>query len=141
MVCPYCQHNDTAVVNSRQHKSQPKIWRRRRCVRCKTTFTTYELLAAKELPMVTADNGSSVSFSMPRLMISIYNVLPTSQTRADDSQALADSVYQQLSERSSSTLSTRDIANTTHTVLKRFNPRSGLSYGVAHNIITPDTLK
>ncbi len=140
MVCPYCQHNDTAVVNSRQHKSQSKIWRRRQCVRCKTTFTTYELVAHKELPSVLSGTVTT-PFNTTALLISIYTCLPNSTRRAEHAQALADTVYQKLSERSESSLSSKDIAETTYEVLRRFNPRSGLTYAVEHNIITPDTLK
>ncbi len=140
MVCPYCQHNDTSVVNSRQHKSLSKIWRRRQCVRCKTTFTTYELVAHKELPSVMT-SSETAPFSTTKLLISIYTCLPVSSRRAEHAQALAETVYQKLSERSESSLSGKVVADTTYEVLKRFNPRSGLSYAVEHNIITPDTLR
>lgn len=140
MVCPYCQHNDTSVVNSRQHKSQSKIWRRRQCVRCKTIFTTYELVAHKELPSVMS-GSQTTPFNTTKLLISIYTCLPDSPRRAEHAQALSDTVYQMLSERSGSSLANETIANTTYEVIKRFNPRSGLTYAVEHNIITPDTLK
>lgn len=141
MVCPYCQHNDTSVINSRQHSVQPKIWRRRKCQRCKTTFTTYEQIAEKELPLVSI-SGTHQKFSLPRLMLSIYTYLPdTLPQRADDAHALATSVYQQLTKHASADLTREDIAKTTYTVLGRFHAHSGLSYAVAHKIITSNSLK
>ena len=141
MVCPYCHHHDTHVTNSRQHKMQSKIWRRRKCERCKTTFTTYELIAQKELPLVTG-KGSPTSFSIPVLLLSIYDcLLPSTPDKADVAQALADTVYHELTERTEAVLTRQTIAKTTYDVLRRYNARIGLSYGVAHEIITPDTLK
>lgn len=141
MVCPYCHHSDTSVTNSRQHNVLPKIWRRRKCTRCKTIFTTYEQIAEKELPLVVGKRKHK-QFSLPHLMLSIYTYLPeTLPNRADDAHALATSVYQLLSARTSADLTSAIIADTTYTVLGRFNAHSGLSYAVAHKIITPDTLK
>jgi len=137
MVCPYCQHTDTSVTNSRQHRREPRIWRRRRCSRCKTTFTTYEELAKKDLPHIKTPRGTTV-FSVPRLMSSIYTCLPTtSDNRADDAYALATTVYMQLSAATGSHLSLTDITTTTYEVISRFDPTSGLRYGVDHGIITP----
>ena len=91
--------------------------------------------------MVQSVSGKPTAFSMAKLTISIYSKLPNTPHKADHAQALADSVYQTLSERTSPSLYTKDIADTTYTVLRRFNAQSGLSYAVAHNIITPDAIK
>lgn len=139
MVCPYCQHNDTSVTNSRQHRKEPRIWRRRRCVRCKTIFTTYEQLAEKDLPHVVY-RGESTVFSLPRLMVSIYAVLDNSPKRADNAQALAQTVYHELSTTSSAQLERDVIVQATYRTLLRYNATSGLTYGVKHGIITTDTL-
>lgn len=141
MVCPYCQHYDTNVTNSRQHKSLSKIWRRRQCIRCKAVFTTYEQVAEKELPLVTG-KGKPVGFSIPKLLVSIYEHLPTSsETRADDAQALATTIYHELSEGSHATLTREMIADTTYQVIRRYNAHSGLSYAVAHGLVSPDSVR
>ena len=142
MVCPYCQHRDTNVTNSRQHRDQPRIWRRRQCTRCKTTFTTYESVAEKELPLIVDPNKKKpVTFSMPKLLISIYECLPADDPkRADNAQALALSVYHELSERTSAELERSAIAKTAYEVITRYNARSGLSYGVSHGLITPESM-
>ncbi|MEO5690608.1 MAG: hypothetical protein ABIQ64_00275 [Candidatus Saccharimonadales bacterium] len=97
-------------------------------------------MAHKELPSIVS-GAQTTPFNTTKLVISIYTCLPESTKRAEHAQALADTVYQMLSERSEPSLSSRIVAETTYEVLKRFNPRSGLSYAVEHNIITPDTLK
>lgn len=142
MVCPYCHHRDTNVTNSRQHREQPRVWRRRQCSRCKTTFTTYESVAEKELPLVIDPHKKKpVTFSLPKLLVSIYESLSVdSPNRADDAQALAMSVYRELSEATDAVLERATIAMTTYEVLTRYNARSGLSYGVVHGLITPESM-
>ncbi len=40
MLCPFCTHEDTAVVDSRL--SEEGVRRRRECIKCRRRFTTYE---------------------------------------------------------------------------------------------------
>ena len=42
MVCPFCNAEDTAVVDSRKNVDGDAIRRRRECSDCATRFTTYE---------------------------------------------------------------------------------------------------
>ena len=44
MRCPFCAHDDTQVVETRESDEGDVIRRRRRrCLRCDKRFTTYEL--------------------------------------------------------------------------------------------------
>lgn len=44
MLCPFCEHNYTKVIDSRQANDGQAIKRRRQCqcISCKKRFTTYE---------------------------------------------------------------------------------------------------
>ena len=42
MICPYCEHNDDKVIDSRSSEGGKVIRRRRECLRCSKRFTTYE---------------------------------------------------------------------------------------------------
>ena len=42
MKCPYCQANDSSVIDSRELQGAESIRRRRRCNVCGKRFTTYE---------------------------------------------------------------------------------------------------
>lgn len=50
MICPYCQHPDHRVVESRVPDSKDAIRRRRECLSCGQRFTTYERM--EEMPLV-----------------------------------------------------------------------------------------
>lgn len=42
MQCPYCNSNETQVIDKRETKNYLVTRRRRECLRCKKRFTTYE---------------------------------------------------------------------------------------------------
>ena len=43
MKCPFCKHNGTDVIDSRQLNSGELVKRRRQCNSCKERFTTHEI--------------------------------------------------------------------------------------------------
>ena len=42
MVCPYCNKQETSVIDSRKNNEGNSIRRRRECPKCDLRFTTYE---------------------------------------------------------------------------------------------------
>ena len=42
MLCPYCQNQDTKVIDSRETENIEVTRRRRECLKCQKRFTTYE---------------------------------------------------------------------------------------------------
>jgi transcriptional repressor NrdR len=56
MRCPFCQHDDTQVKDSRPTEDNTAIRRRRFCPGCGARFTTFERVYLREL-MVVKSNG------------------------------------------------------------------------------------
>lgn len=56
MRCPFCQHADDRVVDSREGGDGDVIRRRRECLECKRRFTTYERVDIV-MPMVVKKDG------------------------------------------------------------------------------------
>ncbi len=56
MRCPFCQHADDRVVDSREGGDGDVIRRRRECLACKRRFTTYERIDVV-MPMVVKKDG------------------------------------------------------------------------------------
>ena len=66
MWCPFCNHDDTRVVDSRVTSDGMQIRRRRECVSCSSRFNTYEtpeLIA----PRVIKSDGIREDFSEDKL--------------------------------------------------------------------------
>ncbi len=91
MNCPYCGHQDSKVVDSRDVNDG--IRRRRQCLRCGSRFTTYERLQPASLFVIKKDERRE-EFSRNKLLIGIRKAcekrpLPTGAVDklADDIEA------------------------------------------------------
>ncbi|HEX3082049.1 MAG TPA: ATP cone domain-containing protein, partial [Candidatus Saccharimonadia bacterium] len=54
MLCPYCEHDDTKVVDKREADAT-STRRRRECLSCHQRFTTYERVEQAELVVAKHD--------------------------------------------------------------------------------------
>ncbi len=68
MVCPYCGHEDSKVIDSRD--AGEGIRRRRECLQCGLRFTTYERVQTTALLVVKRD-GRREEFNRDKLMNSL----------------------------------------------------------------------
>ena len=62
MVCPFCNAEDTAVVDSRNNVDGDAIRRRRECSACSTRFTTYE---KSEIDLIVKKLNKSINSNSP----------------------------------------------------------------------------
>ena len=87
MRCPYCQHTDTKVTDSRTTDEGNSIRRRRECINCGRRFTTYEII--EEVPlMVLKKNGRRELFDRGKLLNGLL--------RACDKRTVPMSVMEQV---------------------------------------------
>jgi transcriptional repressor NrdR len=68
--CPFCGHDETAVVDTRLSDEGDIVRRRRKCNVCDKRFTTYER-AEIRLPQVVKKNGSRTELSRDKLRASL----------------------------------------------------------------------
>lgn len=60
MKCPFCNHNDSRVIDSRSAEEGTTIRRRRECVSCGRRFTTYEVVEKIPLMVIKQDGRREV---------------------------------------------------------------------------------
>ena len=85
MRCPYCSHDDTQVVETRESDEGDVIRRRRRCLKCDKRFTTYERPEIA-LPAVAKKDGTRADFDAAKLRSSMLLALrkrPVSMEQVD----------------------------------------------------------
>jgi transcriptional repressor NrdR len=69
MMCPFCRHGETKVIDSRTSQDFT-IRRRRECLSCERRFTTYEKI--EEMPVkVIKKDGSRVPFDREKIRIGL----------------------------------------------------------------------
>ena len=74
MRCPFCQHDDTQVKDSRPTEDNAAIRRRRVCPACGARFTTFERVQLRDL-IVIKKSGRRVPFDRDKLMRSIQHAI------------------------------------------------------------------
>lgn len=70
MKCPFCQHADTQVLDTRVSEEGDAIRRRRRCSSCDKRFTTYERIELT-MPVVVKKNGNRTEYDSGKLRASL----------------------------------------------------------------------
>ena len=70
MRCPFCSHEDTQVVETRDSDEGDVVRRRRRCQSCDKRFTTYEH-AEIALPSVVKKDGTRAEFDPAKVRASM----------------------------------------------------------------------
>ncbi|WP_338758630.1 transcriptional regulator NrdR [Massilia sp. METH4] len=86
MKCPFCQHDEIHVLDTRVSEEGDAIKRRRRCGRCDKRFTTYERIELS-MPFVVKKNGSRMEYSEAKLRGSLMLALrkrPVAAAAVDD---------------------------------------------------------
>jgi transcriptional repressor NrdR len=136
MFCINCFNSGTAVANSRPNKKQPSVWRRRKCPKCGTVFTTYERPSLADNKAVQLSDGNQEVFNLGKLIISITKAfahLP--EEAAYNSLWLAQTVEDRLSTQRE-VITPEDIEAAAHDVLRYFDELAAVQYAAQHHMIT-----
>ena len=83
MNCPFCNHQETKVVDSRDTNDGKITRRRRECIKCNARFSTYEEVEILRLAIVKKD-GSKVDYDKGKIINGIKKALekrPVTQER------------------------------------------------------------
>ena len=91
MRCPYCDHQDDRVVDSRSCRDGQAIRRRRECINCEQRFTTYEYIEHAPLTIVKRD-GNREPFDRSKLLDKIQLACYKTSVSVDQIEELVDQV-------------------------------------------------
>lgn len=86
MHCPFCQHEDTRVIDSRLTEDGATVRRRRECPQCGERFNTFETAELK-LPTIVKSGERRESFDERKLRVSFERALqkrPVATDAVDD---------------------------------------------------------
>lgn len=108
MKCPFCNADDTNVLDSRVSEEGSKIRRRRRCQACDKRFTTYETVELR-LPQVVKHDGNRSEFDRNKLLTGFKRALHKRPVPADDVEAAIDRIIQKFLGLGEREVSSRSI--------------------------------
>ncbi len=91
MRCPYCKHDETSVVDSRDAREGQEIRRRRECLKCQKRFTTYERADAV-YPWVVKKDGRREIFDPDKIKSGVLRAVEKRPISIHDAEKLVDEV-------------------------------------------------
>jgi len=86
MHCPFCESEDTKVIDSRLSEDGYAVRRRRKCLRCEERFTTYEK-AETLMPRIVKQDGRREIFNEEKLRTGILRALEKRPVQMSDVDA------------------------------------------------------
>ena len=124
MRCPYCQHTDSRVLESRSTEAGQSVRRRRECLRCKHRFTTYERIEFVPLTVIKRD-GNRESFDRSKLLRGIVRACEKTGIPQRRLEVLVDEIEAELQQQSGREVTTNEIGEL---VLRYLRDESEVAY-------------
>jgi transcriptional repressor NrdR len=124
MKCPFCNHVENKVIDSRISKDGNAIRRRRECIGCGKRFTTYEFVE-EVLPMVVKKDGRREPFDRTKIRSGIKKACEKRPISTDVIETLVDNV-----ERACQELQGKEIPSTAigEAVMRELQALDGVAY-------------
>ena len=95
MKCPKCSRDNDKVIDTRPAREGASVRRRRECLECGFTFTTYEELDGGDVTVIKA-NGGRQPFDRAKLDLAIRRACGKRPVSDDQIRTVIDSVIAKL---------------------------------------------
>lgn len=130
MRCPYCQSDDSKVIDT-THDSHGGIRRRRECLECKQRFSSYErpILAT---PLIVKQDGTREEFDREKLERGIRIACAKRPVSAADIERLVGQVEAELQRLGKSEVSSRIIGDQVIRGLKEMDQIAYIRYAIVY---------
>ena len=127
MRCPFCNHEDTQVKDSRPSEDGSSIRRRRFCASCNSRFTTFERVQLRELTVVKS-NGERRLFDREKIAKSMAIALRKRPVDADSVEMAINRIVQKLESEGESDIPTRRVGSLVMDELKNLDAVAYIRY-------------
>jgi transcriptional repressor NrdR len=121
MRCPFCEHPEDKVVDSREAQDGRATRRRRECLACGRRFTTYERVD-EILPQVVKKDGRRESYDRDKIVKGLEIACQKRPVSREQIEALVASVERQLQEDGEREVRSSVIGETVMARLKDLDP-------------------
>ena len=108
MKCPYCEFEESKVVDSRPTDEGEAIRRRRECLQCGKRFTTYEKVETTPL-MVIKKDGSRQMFDSQKLLNGIMRACEKRPVATKDMERIVADIESTMQNQLQREISSEEI--------------------------------
>lgn len=124
MKCPYCNHEETQVIDTRETENLETTRRRRECLKCNKRFTTYERVEEADIIVVKKD-GRRERFERKKVLGGILKACEKRDITLDKIDKLVDEVESDLRKRDSVELDSKVVGEL---VMKKLKSLDKVAY-------------
>lgn len=110
MRCPYCNHADTRVTDSRLAGEGVQIRRRRECLECEERFTTYEV-AELSMPRIVKGDDRREPFDIEKLKRGMLHALEKRPVNTQDVEEAIERIKNKLLSAGVSELPSKQVGD------------------------------
>jgi transcriptional repressor NrdR len=110
MKCPYCNYEETQVIDTRETENLEATRRRRECIKCKRRFTTYERVEEADI-VVVKKAGKRERFERQKLVNGILKACEKRPISLERIEKLVDDVESELRKRDTVEVDSKIIGN------------------------------
>jgi len=124
MKCPFCNHPESKVIDSRESKKGLSIRRRRECISCRRRFTTYEKI--EEIPyMVVKKDGSRQPFDGQKLLRGLLKACEKRPIPVRKLEEIVEDIENKVQERPDKEIKASEIG---HAVMEKLKALDKVAY-------------
>lgn len=120
MHCPFCQHDDTRVIDSRLTDDGGSVRRRRECPRCGERFNTFETAELK-LPTIVKSGKRREAFDEHKLRLGFVRALQKRPVSSDAVDAAVLAIINDLRRGAEREVSSRQVGELVMRELKQLD--------------------
>ncbi len=123
MKCPYCNSNESSVVDSRDTEENT-VRRRRECEKCKKRFTSYERIELIDLVVVKKD-GTREPFDREKVKKGILKACEKRPVSAEDIEKAVDEIDAIIRKKETTEIPSKEIGEL---VMKKLQKLDKVAY-------------
>ena len=120
MFCPFCNADDTKVIDSRLVAEGGQVRRRRECLSCRERFTTYET-AELVMPRIIKQNGNREPFDEAKLRAGLQRALEKRPVSLESIESEIGQIKHRLRATGERELDSRVVGELVMDALKRLD--------------------
>ncbi|WP_019672115.1 transcriptional regulator NrdR [Psychrobacter lutiphocae] len=120
MQCPYCNADDTKVIDSRLAAEGAQVRRRRQCNQCQERFTTFEVVEVV-MPRIIKSNGRIEPYDSQKLRRSIQLPLQKRPVTLDEQEAMISRIEKRVRQLGEREISSKDLGEIVMSELKELD--------------------
>ncbi|MBF0093856.1 MAG: transcriptional repressor NrdR [Alphaproteobacteria bacterium] len=121
MRCPFCDHDDSQVKDSRPTDDNSAIRRRRVCPACGSRFTTFERVHLRDM-MVIKKDGQRSPFDREKVRRSIMVAVRKRPVEEDRVERIVNGIQRRLESSGERDVSSKEIGEMVMEALRGLDP-------------------